>query len=57
MSGRTERKIKIKRTITASMESVAINEISRLAEFELSWLWKGVPEYTKVVSGKSAQAL
>ena len=35
-SGRTDRKMKIKRIITASMETVAIIEISRLAEVELS---------------------
>ena len=54
--GRTERKIKIKRIITASMDTVAIIEISRLAELELSWLWNGVPENTKVVSPASADS-
>ena len=37
-NGFIERKIKIKRIITASIETAAIRVISRLAEFELSWL-------------------
>ena len=36
MSGFTDLKIKIKRKITTSIETTAIIEISRLAEFELS---------------------